>query len=72
MYFSAKCRLVILFAFLKKISYIKGIHNLTALSDGSQEVVANILREQSIVEMVSAPYSHFVLGHEDWVDCVED
>lgn len=57
--------------FFFKFSYIKSIHDLTDLPDGCQ-VVANILTEQCIIEMICALYSHFVFGHEDWVDWVED
>lgn len=37
---------------------------------GSQDVVASILREQSMIEKICVIYSDFVFRHGDWVDWV--
>lgn len=52
---TAKCRLVLFYSllFLEKINYVIGIY-LTDLPDESQEVVANTLREQNIIEIICA------------------
>lgn len=62
---SSKCRLALFdspFSFNSVILIV--VVDLTDLPDGSQEVVANVLREQSIIEKVCAIHSHFVFRHE--------
>lgn len=62
----SKCRLVLFYSpFYLNSVILQVIVELTDLPDGFQEVVANVPREQSIIQKIRAIYSHFVFRHAD-------